>query len=129
MKEEIIQKIAPAAYLVYGLANLAIFVLSGFSVGYIAIIGILCLIAGGGLWLKLSLSLWLALPLGLVLPVIGAVTLNASIGLNGFSPSQQVALMNIALMGYTVASPAILIYLAIKRKISPLKTPEDKEKS
>lgn len=129
MKEEIVQKVVSIIYLVYGLINLVIFSLSGFSVIYLSFIGVLCLIAGGGLWLRLGWSVQLAIPLGLILLVIGIVTLYASVSLAGFSPSQSVLLLNLALIAYIAASSILVVYLAVKGRATPLKTRDNEEKT
>ena len=129
MKEINLQKVFAVSFSTYGLINLAMFSLSGFSAIYISFIGVLCLIAGCGLWLRLDWSIWLTIPLGFLLPVIGIVTLYASISFIGFSTNKSAILLNLALIGYTVASLIQFVFLVVKRKKIAFKTLKNKEKT
>ena len=127
MDEKIVQTIASAIYILFGIANLAIYGLSSLSASYLAVVGILCIATGVGIWRKLDFSMWLALPLVFILIGIGILSLYASLSFGGFNPNQSALLLNITLIGYTIASVVLVGYIIIKRKII-FKAPEKREK-
>lgn len=121
MNLKISKKMFSIVYILFGLINLAIFSLSKFSIFYLALVGILCLIAGAGLWRGLNFSVWLVISLSFILTIIGIISFYASINLMGFNPNQSILLLNLAIIIYTVVSLLLVVYIVIKRKTVFLK--------
>lgn len=109
------RKMVSIAYVVYGLVNLAIFAFSNLSAIHMAFWGVLCLIAGVGLWFGRRWFLWLTISLEPILLVLGTTTLYASIRFVGFNPDYYVLLLHTALIVYITIALMLLFYTILKR--------------
>lgn len=103
--------LATVCFFVYGLIDLAIFALSGFSMVYIAVLGIACLVAGMGLWQSKRWGLWLAISTTPITFVAGLYTLLSWISFAGFGSNLNLLLMHLGLILYASASFFLAFYL------------------
>lgn len=113
--KDLTKRIIPAIYLLYGLIDVSISFLSSPILIHMFILGIICLAAGAGIWLKKAWSIYLIAFVGLLTSTVGIATLYSSIGFNGFISSLQAFLFNLSLVGYSVVALSLSIYIFINR--------------
>lgn len=110
-------KLISGCYVGYFMIDMLISSTSGFSMIYISVLGVLCLIAAIGLWLQRSWGLWLAAFLSSLTFLVGAVTLYAWIGLVGFSSDLHVLTLSTGLLLYSAIAVIVLLYLFANRRL------------
>jgi len=111
------EKIVSAAYIAYGLIDVAASIMSGFVLFHMVGLGAVCLAAGVGLWMKKP---WSRYPLGfagLLTLVVGVATLYSSMGLVGFNPNVQVLLFNLSLIGYIGVMSGLIVYVIANKSV------------
>ena len=108
--------LVPAAYGVYGLINLAVFLLAGQTMIHMAVLGLLSVITGVGLYYKKGWFFWLALVLTPLLVTTGVATFYASLGFAGFIPNAQGLLLNLGLATYALVALRLFFHLLTKRQ-------------
>lgn len=110
-------KLISGCYIGYSLIDMLISGISGFSMVYIFVFGVLCLIAAIGLWLQRSWGLWLAAALSSLTFFIGAITLYAWIRFVGFYPNLHVLMLSAGLLFYSVIAAILVFYLLANRRL------------
>ena len=108
--------LVPAAYTIYGGVNLAVFLLTGLTMTHMALLGVLALIAGVGLYYKKDWFFWLALAVAPLLVTTGFTTFLASVGFSGFTPNAQGLLLNLGLAAYALIAIHIFLQLLTKKQ-------------
>jgi len=109
------RRVVSAAYVSYGLIDIAISSLSSLILIHMVVLGAICLAAGFGLWMKKAWSIYPLMFVGPLTLTVGVATLYSSIGLVGFGPSTQALLFNLFLTGYSVSALGLFIYTVANR--------------
>lgn len=105
-----------AAYVIYGVINLVVFLLTGVTLTHMAVLGLLSVVAGVGLYFKKAWFFWLALAVTPLLVATGVATFYASIGFSGFNPNTQGLLLNLGLAAYAILAIGLFYHLLTKRQ-------------
>jgi hypothetical protein len=108
--------LVPAAYIIYGGINLAVFLLTGLTMTHMAVLGLLAVLAGVGLQYKKDWFFWLALAVAPLLVTTGVTTFLASVGFSGFSPNTQGLLLNLGLAAYAIIAIRLFVHLLTKKQ-------------
>ncbi len=109
------EKIVSAIYVIYGLIDIILSTLSTSIPAHMVVLGIICLAAGTGLWMKRTWSIYLLILVGPTTLIAGLATLYSSIGLVGFGSSTQILLLNLFLIGYSAVALGLFIYIIVNR--------------
>jgi hypothetical protein len=108
--------LVPAAYIIYGGINLAVFLLTGLTMTHMAVLGLLAVAAGVGLQYKKDWFFWLGLAVAPLLVTTGVTTFLASVGFSGFSPNTQGLLLNLGLAAYAIIAIRLFFHLLTKKQ-------------
>jgi hypothetical protein len=108
--------LVPAAYIIYGGINLAVFLLTGLTMTHMAVLGLLAVAAGVGLQYKKAWFFWLGLAVAPLLVTTGVTTFLASVGFSGFSPNTQGLLLNLGLAAYAIIAIRLFFHLLTKKQ-------------
>jgi hypothetical protein len=108
--------VAAACFFAYGIVNLAVFVLSGFGMFYIAILGLACLTSGWGIQQSKRWALWFSIAITPLLLVTGVNTLLSWIGFVGFGSDLTILLVHLGLILYAGLSVYMFFYLLSKQE-------------
>jgi hypothetical protein len=108
--------LVPAAYIVYGGINLAVFLLTGLTMTHMAVLGLLAIVAGVGLQYKKDWFFWVALAVTPLLITTGLTTFIASVGFSGFNPNTPGLLLNLGLAAYELLALHLFVLLLTKKQ-------------
>ena len=111
------EKIVPALYILYGLADIIIPALLNSILIHMVILGVICLAAGTGLGMKKAWSIYPVVFTGLLTPTVGVATLYSSIAFAGLGPTPEVLMFNLFLIVYGLASVGLSVYIIAKKSI------------
>lgn len=117
LKPSLKVKLISGCYVGCSLVDMLISGMSSFSMVYIFVLGVLCLIAAIGLWLQRSWGLWLAVALSSLTFFIGVITLYAWIRFVGFYPNLHVLMLSAGLIFYSVIAAILVFYLLANRRL------------
>jgi len=103
-------------YLVAGVANISMLVLSNFDFMPAGAFAVLSFIAAYVLWTTKKWAVWIVTILFFPAATLSVATLYFSVRVYTFFPSIEILLFHLALVFYAVLSFVSLIYVAAKRK-------------
>jgi hypothetical protein len=108
--------VAATCFFAYGIVNLTVFVLSGFGMLYIAVLGLACIASGWGILQSKRWALWFSIAMTPLLLVTGVSTLSSWIGFVGFGSGLTILLLHLGLIVYAGLSVYLAFYLLSKQE-------------
>lgn len=110
-------KLASVILFAYGVFDLTVFAFSGFSMAFMAALGVVCIVAGYGLWLAKRWSLWLAVATTPLTFCVGVFTFLSWTAFVGFFSSLIALALNLVLIFYAAASVFLVLYLISNQEL------------